>query len=260
MRYTINSHYSFNPIFSTFPGGEEYVRLSNRKHPIGIDGTVEIFASIRSSKNVMQLLMLHNALKIARPEAKFKLNLGYLPYARQDRVCSKGESFSLKVFCNLINSLNFDTVYVTDCHSIVGLALLNNVKEKTQTKAALEFFADKRSFIDSIDLVVAPDAGASKKALEFSSAIKKPLVQCLKVRTDRGINVTLMGSVDEANVLVIDDIVDGGGTFIPLAEALKEAKSKHLYVTHGIFSKGKEMLNEHYDSVQAYSDWIENGN
>jgi ribose-phosphate pyrophosphokinase len=59
-------------------------------------------------------------------------------------------------------------------------------------------------------------------------------------------------------VLVVDDICDGGGTFLALSNAIDEhsgnACEKHLYVTHGIFSKGKEVLNNHYSKVFCYND------
>lgn len=251
MLYTINT-YRYTARTSTFPGGEEYVRLDPRTHPTGIDGDITIYPKITSSKEVMKLLMLHDALKIARPKATFTLHMGYLPYARQDRVCNKGESFSLKVFCNIINAAKFDKVIVEDCHSMVGLALLDNVVEVPQLTCFEEV---AQAWVGNIDAIIAPDAGATKKAQTIADAWHVPLIQCLKRRTDRGIRVNVCEDVTGLDVVVVDDIIDGGGTFIPLAEALKDAKTKRLYATHGIFSKGKETLNSLYDEIAVYNDW-----
>ena len=257
MHYEVNG-YNFKAELRTFPGGEEYIRLPQVQHPVGTDGTVLIYADLRSSQNIMQLLMVKDALQRARPDATFILDMGYLPYARQDRVCAKGESFSLVVFCNLINGMYFDEVRVTDCHSIVGLALLENVVEKTQLRALQETQTRTlrgTGFFNNIDVIVAPDAGASKKAQIIADYFVVPMVQCLKTRENGRITVELCGSVQYQNALVVDDIIDGGGTFLPLAEALHEAASIKLYATHGIFSKGKEALSKVYDDILAYSDW-----
>lgn len=84
---------------------------------------------------VMQLALLKDAISryFVGLTPKFELVLPYLPYARQDRVMVDGESFSLKVFCNMINSMGFDSVEIHDCHSDVGVSLLNNVVNVPQS-------------------------------------------------------------------------------------------------------------------------------
>lgn len=254
MKFIVNN-YHYEAITSTFPGGEEYIRLPS-KLPIH-GANIIIQPNIRSSKEVMQLLMLNDALRIyAHRNAIFTLDLGYLPYARQDRVCAKGESFSLRVFCKLINSLEFDEVKVADCHSDVGLALLNNLTHYSQLKCIVDD-EDIYEMIRSCDVVVAPDAGATKKALEVANHFGKPLVQCLKTRENGKISVRVLDDISDKKAVVVDDICDGGGTFLALASALRgeEPKELNLYVTHGIFSNGKECLLDHYDNVKAYKEW-----
>lgn len=257
MKFTVNG-YDYEAKTSTFPGGEEYVCLP-KSLPIS-GGRISINADIRSSKEIMQLLMLTDALRrYADRDAEFVLNVLYLPYARQDRVCAEGESFSLKIMCNLINSLNFDKVNVADCHSDVGLALLDNVQHYTQLQC-IRAKLETHNLVAGCDVIIAPDAGAAKKAQAVADSYGIPLIQCLKTRSPNGrIQVEVLGSIEGKKALVVDDICDGGGTFLALASALAEqeghAEELNLYVTHGIFSKGKELLLSVYDKVEAYNDW-----
>ena len=256
MNINING-YNFDVATSTFPGGEEFVQLPPAL-PL-VPGAIIVYSEIRSSKELMQLLLVTDALRRYDKDntAKFYLDLDYLPYARQDRVCAKGESFSLKVISNLINSLEYDEVTIADCHSEVGLALINNVKHMSQ----LDCIRDNpvtHNLAQACDVIIAPDAGAAKKAQEVATWYGKRLVQCLKTRVDRDtIAVEVLGDLAGKKALVVDDIADGGGTFLALATALesKRPSELNLFVTHGIFSKGKDILLERYDHVEAYDDW-----
>lgn len=239
---------------STFPGGEEYVRILGKTPPEVSSISIEAF--ITSSTQLMRLVMLVDAAKRKYPKHKeLVLYIPYLPYARQDRVCEKGESFSLKVVSDIINSLEADRVVVSDCHSDVGLALIDNVMHLTQVQG-FDITPNIYNALERCDCVVAPDAGAAKKASEVSQHWGKPLVQCLKTRSSSEIIVQVLGDIKGKNVVVVDDICDGGGTFLALLEALKDRKPRKitLAVTHGIFSKGKEVLSG-YDQVEAVYDW-----
>ena len=255
MNFTINGC-EYTATTSTFPGGEEFVKIPNNLPQTSAVITVD--ANLRSSKAVLQLIMLTDALRrYADHGTHFTLNLTYLPYARQDRVCAKGESFSLKVFSNLINSLQYDKVMVADCHSEVGLALIDNVVHYSQYQC-LHSRVETHNLANAADVIVAPDAGAAKKAQEIADHYDKPLIQCLKTRGENGrIKVQVLGSIRGLNALVVDDICDGGGTFLALAAALEDGAPDelNLYVTHGIFSKGKQILLDAYDKVEAYDDW-----
>jgi ribose-phosphate pyrophosphokinase len=265
MKVKING-YEQNIKTSTFPGGEEYVSLPAHKHLPRDPKSIEVTTLIKSSADVMNLLLITDALRRytfykAAHSCAFILDLGYLPYARQDRVCAEGESFSLKVFAELINNLKYDEVIIDDCHSDVGIALLNNLNHHTQLDGMKSIPNGHNRGIEC-DVIIAPDAGAAKKAQTIADYYGKPLVQCLKTRnTDGTISIQCLGDIKDKKCLVVDDICDGGGTFIALAEALENsatdtiAKELNLYVTHGIFSKGKEVLLQHYNRVEALYDW-----
>ena len=147
---------------SIFPGGEINVRVDG-----GVGNRVTIFTLLKSSEDVMTLVMLVDAIRRVNQSTKIQLNMPYIPYARQDRVCNVGEAFSLKVFCNIINELKFDSVFVNDPHSNVAPALLNRVNIVERDLKLTE---------PTPFYLVSPDAGAIKKceylAMRYNNIVK----------------------------------------------------------------------------------------
>lgn len=250
-----------------FAGGEEHITLA----PIELNDTpahVRIFALLTNSSQLVQLLLLVDALKRQFTQiATFELELPYIPYARQDRVCNPGESFSLKVFTELINQCHFSTVYVDDPHSDVAPALLERCVIRPQHQLLVDYCqqqADFRHFVNSAQLV-SPDAGSNKKILSVCKALNKDsFIRADKIRdvaTGRITETTVYADKIDSNVLIVDDICDGGRTFVALAQVLKEkgAKQVGLYVTHGIFSHGKDnLLQAGIDAIFSLHDWTIN--
>lgn len=236
--------------FHTFSGGEVHVNISNMD--INPDWKIKLFARIDSSAELMKLLVLTDAIRRNHRDIYIELEMPYIPYARQDRACAKGDAFSLKVFCDIINSQNYSRVVVADSHSMVATALINNVVEKEQKMFAPHLVGHIDQGI-VYEFLVSPDAGASKKSAEFATSMwcsgrGLEVVQSLKVRDNRtgaivSTNV-LFDNFHAANILIVDDICDGGRTFIELAKILREkgANDIGLYVTHGIFSQGLGVL------------------
>lgn len=244
-----------NVEFNQFAGGEWNVKVPYFILPE--NKTVTIVAHIRSG-DVMQLAILADAIRRIHRDVKIRLDIPYLPYARQDRVMTEGESLALKVFCDFINYLKFDEVTVDDCHSDVGIALLTNVNWIKQ-------YPSSESGVDMgvYDAVVSPDAGAMKKATHIATTAKKDMIVATKnrnVKTGEVSKAYFSGDVKGKNLLIVDDLCDGGRTFIQLATALKEngAKRVDLYVTHGIFAyNAKVNLAAIIDNVYAKYDWTQ---
>lgn len=236
-----------------FPGGEIGVDINSLSQVDGMHAErVYVNAQIQNSDDVMALLMATDALRREFPLAKFMLDLPYIPYARQDRVCNAGEALSIKVFGSLINSLKYDMVQVTDPHSAVSMACIDNITVRDQYSV----FGDiKLSFNDVT--IVAPDQGATKKCEEFAKKVGAAgVITCSKTRNLAdgkiiGMTVDGPGDMSHLNLLVLDDICDGGRTFIELALLLetRNPKSLELAVTHGIFSKGVDAVSNHYDHI-----------
>lgn len=242
-----------------FSGGEVSVKLSQAINY----SSWNIIAELKNSEDILTLLMVADVLK--RGGATYiELYMPYIPYARQDRVCNFGEAFSLKVFCDLINSVGFDKVTVEDPHSDVAPALLNNVNIYDQaTCINLTKDCDKSftRFLEGATLV-SPDAGAEKKILSVCNSLgKSGFISASKVRdpsTGKITSTEVNGGRLSGDYLIVDDICDGGATFIALAQELKYkgADRVGLYVTHGIFSKGKQHLVDNgVDYIYSKNDW-----
>lgn len=237
----------------TFPGGEVGVDINaiGTMYPEKVT-LIWIDARLANSDDVMALLLTTDALRRHYVNAKLGLFLPYVPYARQDRVCNEGEALSMTVFAKLINSQNYETVQVVDPHSAVAVATIDHVTVMDQYEV---FGGIKPSFQDTY--IVAPDQGATKKCEDFAKRVGAAgVVTCMKHRelsTGKITGMEIMGKYDlyKRNLLVLDDICDGGRTFIELAAILREQQPAklELAVTHGIFSKGFEIVGQHYDHV-----------
>lgn len=242
------------PRFTTFSGGEEHVNLGEMRDFPARD-TIWVRAQITTSSDVMRLFLVTDALRrmYGNPLA---LRVPYLPYARQDRVCTPGDAFSLAVFAKMLNSQDYQYVLTHDAHSQIAESLITNFCSTPQ-----HVFSDKVYIPDDrwpgqggVDFIVSPDKGATIKAMHWHS--KALLAQNAKLAVGSKIRDPKDGVITGTDVdvedfrggscLIVDDICDGGRTFTELAKVLKErnAGKIYLYVSHGIFSKGIEPLIE----------------
>ena len=113
------------------------------------------------------------------------------------------------------------------------------------------------------DVIISPDFGAIKKATAVAERIGKPLGIALKERDPLSNEILetkiLQADVKGKVVTIVDDMLDGGRTFIPLAARLKElgARWVNLVVTHGIFSYGASQLQTgDIDNIYVYYSWL----
>lgn len=216
---------------------------------------IYIKVKLQSSDDIMELLQVNDSVKRIYPLADRFLFMPYAPYARQDRVCSEGESLASKVFADLINICGFKKVLVVDCHSDVLPALIDNC-ESVHVKTVIASSDLDGVLKGSEGFIVSPDAGANKKV--FDVAKEYPLQTFVRADKVRDPNTGAISGTEVycedfkgKPVTIVDDLVDGGYTFVKLAEKLKERNSGKitLYATHGIFSKGLEVFNNLIDEV-----------
>lgn len=242
---------------SNFPAGEVYFNLDTDTMPDLTDSTVVIILNSGKSDDIMRLLMANDAIR--RYDVKsVELFMPYVPYGRQDRVVRAGDSLSVKVFADLINSLHFDKVIITDPHSYVTPAVLNNCVIDTYGLDAFILITMTYRLLDMTPVtIVAPDAGAEKRCSRVANKFNQKLATATKHRTPEGITIKMNTNDISERVVIIDDICDGGRTFIELAKVLKgEYGVKHvtLIVTHGIFSAGMPVFDGLIDEIRCYND------
>lgn len=231
----------------TFSGGEPHIKINPDFDKLE---AVTITHRLNSFNDLGLLCVAVDALK--RMQAQISdLVIPYFPAARQDRVMVQGEALSVKVYADIINSLGFKKVIVFDAHSEVTPALVHNC----QVVPNYEFI---RQIIDKIGNVklISPDGGALKKIYKVSEALGGiEVVECSKsrnVKTGQLLNFKVYADdLAGENCLIVDDICDGGGTFIGLAQELKKKNAGKLYlaVSHGIFSKGFTELAQHFEHI-----------
>jgi len=182
----------------------------------------------------MILFFIVNHLK-ERCEVKYlTLLMPYIPHARMDRVKDKQEVFTLKYFCEFINSMGFDQVIVRDPHSNVSLDMLNEVISEPIGKIIKELAG--RLLDPRKDTVFYPDEGSRKR---YSGMTEFPCAYGAKKRewsTGKISELEVYGDIPAPpfDALIIDDISSYGGTFLRSAKKLKElgADKIYLYVTH----------------------------
>lgn len=232
----------------TFSGGEPHLKINPNFE--ALEG-VTITHRLNSFNDVGLLCLAVDALKRMQVEIK-DLYIPYFPAARQDRVMIKGEPLSVKVYADIINSLGFKKVIVFDAHSEVAPAVLNNCEVIPNHK----FIAQVIEAIGNEVILISPDGGALKKIYKVSEFLGGvEVVECSKSRNVKtgklsGFKV-YSDDLQGRDCLIVDDICDGGGTFIGLAEELKNKNAGKLYlaVSHGIFSKGFEELSKSFEMI-----------
>jgi len=202
-------------------------------------------------RELMPVLQLKNLLDKECPRASKHLDMPYLPYARQDKEIDNSLTFSLHTFATVINAFKFDLVMSVDVHSPVASELIHNLRSRQP-------LTEIRKTIAACEphCIYFPDKGANNR---YAGLIERPMDEVLignKVRNQQtgeiiGLSVkwgddkpaTNLGDLD---ILMLDDICDGGMTFIKAADELKTygARELYLYVSHGIFSKGLKPLRD----------------
>jgi ribose-phosphate pyrophosphokinase len=231
---------------------------------------VDVYCKFSGSDDITSLSLIYDAIKRVQPKVDIHLNIPYFPAARQDRTEISGESYGLLVYANLINSIGFKTITVADPHSDVLAGMFNvGVLNVISQERAFDhsFHYNKLSLVEKRVVLISPDNGASKKTEKIAKVLASnnydvTLIQAIKRRDYKtgkieSIIVPDFSSDLSKTVLVVDDICDGGGTFIALHAAfkhqLKPGDRTILWTTHGIYSKGKEALSM-YDDVLCYNE------
>jgi len=246
----------------TFSGGEPHIRINTK---INTEDDVTITHRLQSFSDFGILLMAIDALK-NMGVANIHLVIPYFPGARQDRVINTGEALSVKVYTNILNQQQLTSIKIFDPHSDVTPALLNHCKVINN----FDFIEKVTHQLPKNLLLISPDGGALKKIYKVAAHLKHDeVVECSKSRDLKTGKLSKFTVYSEdlkgQPCLIVDDICDGGGTFLGLAKELKAKNAGTIYlaVSHGIFSKGFDDLNKHFDKIfttDAFSTLEPNAN
>lgn len=239
---TINLNSGEGVQITIFPDSQPHINIPN----VAEADEVKVICSLTDPGKLLQLLETANAIDNLFAIKKI-LVIPYLMAARYDRLMVPGDSVDLKVVADVVNMCGFQKVFLYDVHSDVALLLIKNA-------VAITNEALVRAYNKPDAVLICPDAGASKKVGKYfgwNSNIKD-IVYCSKNRELSTGKLTLEILEPEEctnrNCVIIDDICDGGGTFLAIAEKIKPAHLT-LIVTHGIFSKGFDTLQQYFQQI-----------
>lgn len=226
---------------------------------------ISVSTDMDVSKVLMQLELIDDALfQMKLSPVHTTLYIPYFPYARADRVFEVGNPHPLKVFIRGLARLNINEVMTTDLYNESAVVRLLDVyaphiKLNNTTQRDIIALAQFWQHLPNLFVgIIAPDKGAVCKAKEVADFLRLPLFCANKIRcisTGKIINTELPDNMPtEGSVLIVDDILDGGGTFIPLANKIRESGLRcELYVTHLIASKGLEIFEDCIDKLHYYN-------
>lgn len=237
---------------SKFPDGQQSISIE----PVGPTPTIQIQSRLNSFRDVELIICANQSLK-EMGATNIELYVPYFLGARSDRKFGEGETNYLKnVICPIINSQGFSKVITLDPHSDVLEACLNNFEKENNFKL-VEYAISEIDKKENI-ILVSPDAGAYKKVFDVAKEFQiENIITATKVRDIKTGNIlSTQLPIISRNVkykyVIVDDICDGGRTFIELAKAIKsqrEAVEIYLVVTHGIFSAGFVELNKYFKGI-----------
>lgn len=269
---------------SKFPDGQRTLDITSHVTELGftkhakdtfwIPAPVQISSRFNNFEDLNLIITANQALKRLGVK-EVHLYIPYLLSARADRLFKEGgTSYLVDVVAPILNTQEFESITCMDVHSDVAAACIKNLKESSigrfgLTKWALsKIYPGYKGTTDTLkDLVlISPDAGALKKTYKLADQLgyRDEVVVCSKHRDAEGKltkTVVPMQAYQDKDYIIVDDICDGGRTFINIAKEIKPYMGKkatiNLIVTHGIFSAGFSELDKYFDGIyytNSYKD------
>jgi ribose-phosphate pyrophosphokinase len=190
------------------------------------------------NERIMELLITIDAVKRASAK-RITVVLPYYMYARSDKKDQPRIPVTAKLFAQLIEAAGASRVLTCDLHNKAIQAYFNINCDVLTGQSLLEKYFDQKNLENIV--VVATDAGSSKKAYKYAKHFNCPIALVDKRRDgndDRAISTNVIGDVKDKTALIFDDEVDTAGTIMETVEVLKKFGAKDIYVgcTHGVLS------------------------
>ena len=190
------------------------------------------------NERIMEMLITIDAIKRATAK-RITLVLPYYLYSRSDKKDQPRVPVTAKLLAQLIEAAGVNRVLTCDLHNPAIQAYFNINVDVLTGQYILEDYFDKKNIEDIV--VVATDAGSSKKAYKYAEHFKCPIALVDKRRNgndDKAIATSVIGEIAGKNALVFDDEVDTAGSIMETVNVIKKYGAKDVYVgcTHGILS------------------------
>ena len=225
-----------NSSIRKFADGEIYIEINENIR----GNSIFIIQSISSpaNDNLMELLLCIDALK--RSSAKnITAVIPYFGYARQDRKVVPRTSISAKLVSNLITKAGADRIVTVDLHAGQIQGFFDIPVDNLFSTPIFARHARKKIKSKKI-ICVAPDVGGTERARALGKLLNVGLAIVDKRRPKPGQSqvMNVIGDVKNQTCIIVDDIIDSGGTIVNAAKALKArgAKEVYVYITHGVLS------------------------
>ena len=236
----------------------------------GADVFVIQSTSFPANDHLMELLIIIDALRRASAR-RITAVIPYFGYARQDRKVGPRTPISAKLVANLITRAGADRVMTLDLHAGQIQGFFDIPTDNLYASPVMVRDIRERFDLAKI-MVVSPDVGGVVRARGLAKRINAPLAIIDKRREGPGDSevMNVIGEVEGYTCVLVDDIVDSGGTLMNAAEALleKRARDVYAYISHGVLSNhaaariAKSALRELVitDSIQPTEDVSKAGN
>jgi ribose-phosphate pyrophosphokinase len=232
-----------------FKDGQINVSLSKE-----IKGVMEVAIRGNTYEDLFVAAAYKNAIDFSyKKETQTVLNIMCLIGQRSDRRFGFFESFDLQVVTDFINSLNYDIVQVFHPHSEAAIGMIRN----SIALSPLKYIEKSLEDFEDCSTLVSPDAGAYKSVKEYAELLGVDVVAANKIRVNGEPKIEFASDVKDKNLLIVDDLADGGRTFVALAKELKAqgANEVRLYVSHGMFHYGFDEIKKEIDHVYCSNSY-----
>ena len=190
------------------------------------------------NERIMELLIMIDAAKRASAH-RINVVLPYFIYSRSDKKDQPRVPVTARLFAELLEAAGASRVITCDLHNPAIQAYFNIPCDKITGQHLLQKYFDDKDIENKV--VVATDAGSSKKAYKYSEFFGCPIAMLDKRRdgnNDKAIGTTIIGEVKEKNAIIFDDEIDTAGSMMETVRVLKEFGAKSVYAacTHGVLS------------------------
>ena len=196
--------------------------------------------SYPANDHLMELLIITDALRRASAR-RITAVIPYFGYARQDRKSGSRTPISAKLVANLITHAGADRVMTVDLHAAQIQGFFDIPTDNLFASPVMVRDIRERFDLSNV-MVVSPDVGGVVRARGLAKRINTPMAIIDKRRERAGESevMNVIGEVAGYTCILIDDIVDSGGTLVNAADALlaNGAKEVYAYITHGVLSGG----------------------